>query len=274
LPAGTYSVLVSDYNGCTKTASVTITQPPQIVVTTNKTDATCGQNNGSASVSASGGTGNLTYSWSNGQNTSSINNLAPGTYTVTIKDQNDCQVVNTVIINSTGTFNISDSVVQISCYGQNNGEIFVNVTGAIPPVQYSWSIGGNSNSITNLSAGTYSVTINDGSSCSAIRNYNINQPTQINVTVSANNITCFGNNNGSASATVSGGTSPYQYLWSPGNQTTSSISGLSAGSYTLTVADSKGCTQTANVTITQPLKSLLLPTKPMLPADKTMVLHL
>ncbi|MBN2683178.1 MAG: PKD domain-containing protein, partial [Bacteroidales bacterium] len=121
LAAGTYSVVVTDNNGCSDSETVTISQPTQITYNSTTNDASCGNSDGSASLSVSGGTASYSYLWSNGANTASVSALASGTYTCTITDANNCQISATVIINDLDgpTANISSSSNAL-CYGLAN----------------------------------------------------------------------------------------------------------------------------------------------------------
>ena len=138
----------------------------------------------------------------------------------------------------------------VGCYGQSTGSATVTVTGGNGPYTYNWSNGGNTATINNVPAGIYTVTVTDQNGCAGIGSINITQPPQLVATASGNNINCAGQSTGSAIAAVSGGTPGYSYLWSNGG-TTASVNGLVAGTYSVTVTDSKGCTDTAQVTITQ-----------------------
>lgn len=200
LSAGTYSVTVTDHNGCTTTASTTITQPsavtPSILSHTNVT--TCyGATTGSATATASGGTAPYTYSWTGGGNNATQTGLSGGTYTVTITDNNGCTASTSVVITQpTGMTIITDSV-NVNSSGACNGSALVNISGGKPPYTYSWSPGGGTNdTISGKCAGTYCCTITDNNNCSQIvcvhiKNItgieNINNASDINIYPDPNN---------------------------------------------------------------------------------------
>ncbi|MEW6469697.1 MAG: PKD domain-containing protein [Bacteroidota bacterium] len=252
LAAGTYTVTVTDANGCTATATVTITQPTAITLSTTFTQTTCGNNNGSASVSATGGTPGYTYSWSNGATTAAISNLAVGVYNVTVTDANGCTATAIVNIPSAGSPTVTiTSQVNVLCNGGNNGSAVSSATGGTPGYTYSWSNSQTGTTATGLSAGVYTVTVTDANGCTAQAAVTITQPPALAATLSGSPALCFGASNGSATSNVTGGTPSYTYSWSNG-QTTANATGLAAGTYTLTVTDANNCTTTATVTITQP----------------------
>ncbi len=248
LSVGTYTVTVTDNDGITATASETVTEPAAIVITTTTTPASCGANNGSASANASGGTSPYNYLWSTGATTQSIFNLAPGTYTVSVTDSNNCTQSEIAVVTALGGFTVTTSGVNVSCFGGMDGEATAFPSGGSGNYSFEWSNFEYSQTITNLSAGTYSVTVtDDDTGCTAIASQVITEPAEMIVTTTTSPASC-GINNGSASASVTGGNSPYTYAWSNGGNT-QTISSLSAGTYTVTVTDSNSCTETENAVV-------------------------
>jgi hypothetical protein len=252
LAAGTYSVTITDANGCTTTTNVTITEPSELAATTNNTDVLCnGGNNGSASVNVTGGTAPYTYSWSNGNQTSTSNNLTAGTYQVTITDANGCTLSKSVNVGQPTALTASVSSTNVSCNGGNNGSATVTAVGGTAPYSYNWSNVCATTSNNNLTAGTYTVVVSDANGCSYTTSVTITEPAVLTLTTSSTNVLCNGGSDGSASVTANGGTAPYTYAWS--NQSgTANASNLSAGSYSVVVTDANNCSATASVTITQP----------------------
>jgi len=256
LSAGVYTVTVTDANGCSNAAPVTIEEPTAIVVISNSSNEICfGDGNGSASVTTSGGTGQMTFSWSTGGNSSSINNLTAGNYTVTVTDANACTSVASITVNVTNPqINISGTATIVSCNGGNDGSATANVTSGNGPFTYSWNNGATGATANGLSAGTYTVTVTGTDGCTSTTSIIISEPSQLTITTNnpnTTNITCNGANDGAIMVTTSGGTGTITYTWSNG-ATTQTISNLSAGTYTVTATDTNGCTVTTTYTITEP----------------------
>ena len=252
LAAGTYSVTISDNNGCSQSASVTITEPAGMNVSTSSTNVNCnGGNNGTANLSVNGGTSPYAFAWSNSAATQNISGLTAGTYSVTITDNNGCSQNESVTITQPSGMTISTSSTTVNCNGGNNGTANLSVSGGTSPYTFAWSNSAATQNISGLTAGTYSVTITDNQGCAQNTSVTITQPTSIAVSSSSTSVNCNGGNNGTANLTVSGGTSPYSYVWS-NSATTQNISNLTAGTYSVIVTDNNGCAQNASVTITQP----------------------
>jgi gliding motility-associated-like protein len=254
LSIGSYTCTVTDSKGCTATASANITQPPALNFTSVTTPANCGLPNGSATVTGSGGFAPYTWTWSSGQTTSTVTGLAAGTYTVTIHDINLCTYSAPVTIaNNAGPVASISSSTNVSCNGGNTGNATIATTGGALPFVYLWSNGQTTPTATNLIAGIYSVTATDANGCSATANITITQPPVLVANATSTNPVCFGNANGTALASATGGTTPYSYLWtSPGSPTTASVIGLNAGTYNVTITDANGCIQSSSVTLTNP----------------------
>jgi len=243
---GTYNVTLTISNGnCQQsiTKPITVNLPS---VQINSSNSTCyGYNNGSATVSISGGSPPYTYSWSNGQNTQSINNLSPGTYYLTISDANNCTNISSVNITEPDSFQININKVDVTCYGGNDGSITISISGSTPPYNVSWNNGQNQTSINNLSAGTYVVTITDANGCSTIRTINISEPPQLVVSAIANPSTiCFGQ----TSTLIA--TGAINYNWNIGQGNNIQVNPPTTTTYYVTGTDAAGCTATANVTLT------------------------
>ncbi len=258
LMAGTYTVTVTDANGCTTTNSEILTEPSPIVTTINTiaTISCNGGNNGALTVSATGGNAtSYTYNWSNGLNGATIPNLTAGAYTVTVTDANGCTTTNSETLTEPTVVVPTISLVSpINCPNGSTGALSVTATGGNPnSYTYSWSNGQNGASIVNLMAGTYTVTATDASGCTATANYTLSDPTAILPTIIATStISCNGGNNGALSASATGGNaSNYTYLWSNG-QAIDNISNLVAGTYSVTVTDANGCVATTSRTLNNP----------------------
>lgn len=249
LAAGTYTVMVKDAKGCSVTGSVTITSPPAIVVTATSTNASCGQNDGTATANGSGGTPGYTFQWSNGQGGSTATGLSVGTYTVTVTDSKGCTQTQSVLISNLNGPTATMSQTNIQCFGQCTGSAAANVSGGSLPYTYVWGNGQSTSAINNMCAGADSCIITDNSGCIVKQPVTITQPPVLSVNMFAGSATC-GNSNGYATAMVTGGTGAYSYLWSNGQTgTTGAAPGLSAGIYSVTVTDANGCSQTGVVQV-------------------------
>ena len=254
--AGSYWVTVTDALGCIASDSAIITDAPPLVITTSTVDATCGASDGYAVVAASGGTSPYSYLWNDlaAQTTDTATSLAVGIYTIVVTDSNGCVATDMVNISNIGGASISiDSVVDLTCNGDSSGSISITVTGGSTPLTYLWSDSAATEEITGLDAGSYSVTVTDSMGCVAILDTLITEPAALVITTSSTDITCFGADDGDGTATVTGGASPYAYLWDDLlAQTSMSALGLAAGTFTVIVTDTAGCTATDSVTITEP----------------------
>jgi len=257
LPAGTYTVTVTDAHNCPVTSISTISQPPALTasVSTFNNVSCYGGSNGSAYINATGGTGSYTYLWSPKVSiTSSAGNLKAGTYTVTVTDANGCTANTTVTISQPTTLNTKAGTSNISCYGGKNGSINISASGGTPSYTYVWNPAVSNNaSAGSLTAGNYTVTVTDANGCNTSISATLSQPKPISTTPAMQPPTCNGLQNGAASVSVSGGVPPYKYVWGTSTpQYTSAINNIGAGTYTILVSDANGCTQTDTIKVTQP----------------------
>lgn len=264
LSAGTYTCIVTDAGGCNDTSICTIAAGG-LYLTLSETDALCnGGNTGSATVTnVSGGVAPYTYLWTpGGQTTSTATGLSAGSYYVNVTDANGCSGNDSIIVGEPYplTFDTLSFVTGASCTG-NNGTAYLGIYGGTYPYTYSWTPSGETTAeATGLSAGTYTVTITDANGCSVTNSAVVPASGPIDSIVTGND-SCYGESNGFASvASVSGGIAPYTYSWAPGGSTNSTITGLSAGNYTVTVTDSTGCSGTTLVTIYQPAQIVIYDT--------------
>ncbi len=257
LAAGVYEVTVTDASGCSLEQSVTVIQPELLAASSGSTDVTCsGLSNGTARATASGGVSPWSYLWSNGEITPVIENLPAGLYEVTITDTNGCQLVQFVQVNQPDLLEGPTTVSPVTCFGLSNGSVQINAAGGTPPYLYTWSNGGNSAVVQNLDAGVYIVTLTDSNGCSLAQTVTVIQPELLTALTSSSDVTCFGFANGTAQTSVEGGTGPYSYQWSNGNNLPASQT-LPAGSYTITVTDANSCSIVRSIIISQPAQLLI-----------------
>ena len=251
VPAGNYVVTVTDGNGCVATQSLAITEPAAITSSVTVVGTNCGTSIGSADVTASGGTGTLSYNWNpGGQTVPNISNLAAGTYSCTITDANGCTQVQFAVVNNLNgpTVNISAQTNNI-CNGGLAGAATATVTGGTGPYTYSWNTTPlqAAATATGLASGQYAVIVTDATGCTNSQTVTITEPAAMTASITVTPAAC-GVNDGTANAIPAGGTSPYSYLWTTA-ESTQTISGLSAGNYSVTVTDVNGCSQTFSATV-------------------------
>jgi len=250
--AGTYTVTITFGQGCTVADTFIVNEPDSLTATATADSVSCfGNFDGSANVSIIGGTTPYSILWSNGDTTTTINNLSAGMYYVTITDSNSCiaidstEVLQADSLQTTAT--VSDS---IDCFGEL-GEITLNTIGGTAPYTYLWSNNSTTQNLTNTSAGIYSVTVTDALGCSDTASINLNQPDTLNATLSIYNVKCFGGNDGAVKIFPLGGSAPYTFSWD-NNSDADSLGNLPIGTYGVTVTDANGCTYSAAAQINQP----------------------
>ncbi len=250
LSVGTYVVVVTDAENCSASVSVAITQPGVLSANASSTGQTAfGENDGTATANPSGGTAAYTYLWGNGSTDQKISDLAPGNYNVVVTDANGCTAVQTVTVNSFNCFlSATISGSNIACNGANNGSAAVLVSGGADPFTFVWSNGETSQSVSNLNAGSYTVEILDGNSCPAVFSIQITEPALLDANIAATAESATGANDGSATASPTGGTGTYTFAWSNG-ETTQTIQDLVPGTYTVLVTDENGCTSEQSIEV-------------------------
>ena len=252
--AGNYQVTITDASGCSLVRNFSVTQPLALLVSENVQDVACfGQSDGFIDLSVSGGIAPYTYAWSNGATTQDLFNISGGNYSVDITDGNGCITTRNFVINEpTSALVVSGVVTDELCFGDSQGAIDLTVSGGSAPYNYSWNHGPGNQDVFGLGQGVYQVTVTDNNGCSVISDFTVSGPSAINITASKTNISCNGANDGSIDVEVSGGTSPYVFAWNNG-ETSEDLTGLSPGTYVLTVTDANGCTSGATWSISQPL---------------------
>ncbi len=252
IPAGNYSLTVTDANNCTATVSATVTEPTQVtaqVTTTPVSEEDA--NDGTCTAVADGGTPPYTYLWSNGSATPVITGLAPGNYQVTVTDHNGCTTTAEGFISDPACLlDVSTGIsAGISCAGDATGQIWVSVDEGTPPYTITWSNGADTDTISGLVAGSYGVTITDATGCREQATVVLSEPTPIQLDADILP-TLAGASLGRIRTTASGGTGTLTYTWENGD-TTPDRTGLSAGSYSVTVTDENGCSITESIVIAE-----------------------
>ena len=281
--AGTYTVKVTDANGCEKTSDeITLTQPENpLAISETISNVLCfGQSNGEIDITVTGGTVNYSYQWSKqgdsnySATSQDITGLSSGTYTVVVTDANDCTVSKSfnltqpddLVINSV----VSDNNgFEISCNGEKDASINLTIQGGTAPYTFSWTTNGGSGldvdaeDQTNLGPGTYNVTVTDANNCTETAQYVIEEPDDLDdneniPTTNTFQISCNGADDGAINITPSGGSGSYTFNWSSNVSNSGIVQGqedqsnLKPGLYTLVLTDSNGCSSTFNYTLTEP----------------------
>jgi|GEM_PF-963064 len=261
LSGGNYYVTVSDYRGCTGTDSAEIMEPGPFYLDPDSSHVTCsGDSNGWISLDVFGGNGNeYTYEWSNTGGGSFgdsplIENLSADDYYVIVRDTALCEIFDTIQITEPDLLEILlVSETNSTCYGYNDGTIKINILGGNGGYSIDWSNGENTDSIYNLSSGTYSVTVEDVENCIAMDTFDISEPEEILPNIETSNITCFGFNNGIILANPTGGIQPFNYNWSHDPMLTlNEATDLDPGNYSVTVIDNNNCEDITSIDLTEP----------------------
>ena len=245
LAPGSYTVTVKDALGNTNTANITIVNiVPAFTITPVITPATCASDNGSITVTVSGGTGPYQYSLDgvNFQAGNSFTGLAGGNYTVTIKDQNNCRPINPAVVAVLPPPSVTNTIMAATC-SLNNGTITAAVSGGTSPFQYSID-GVNyqpSNIFTGVAPGSYTITIKDANNCIATAPADITATPLLTATAISATTNCT-NNNGTITVTAANGTPPYVYSINGGTDQSSNVfNGLATGSYSIRIKDAANC---------------------------------
>ncbi len=247
--AGSYSVAITDANGCSTGAEFTITEPDQLSASTTQTNVLCfGNSTGEAAVQISGGVQPYAVLWSNGSTDEAISGLVAGDYSATITDANGCSTSVSVTITEPTKLLASTEQTDVSCYGGSNGAATVIISGGVEPYGVLWSTSSTDLSISGLVAGDYSATVTDANACTVVVNITITQPDLLVMALTSTDAVCYGGN-GTATAAVSGGTSPYTYNWVGYPNQTAATASLPVGSYTVIVTDANGCEVSGSTTI-------------------------
>ncbi|MBL7982897.1 MAG: gliding motility-associated C-terminal domain-containing protein [Flavobacteriales bacterium] len=290
LTSGNYDLTVTDQNGCTNSASVTISDPtpPSLSITTSiwpsGTELPCaGATNGTIDLAISGGAAPFAINWTDGLGLNStdedLTGLGAGTYQVSVTDANGCLTTASVTLSAPPSIQLSSSTTSIgafntSCALSADGNIDLTVDGGSAPYTYSWSNGADLEDLTNIAAGSYTVVVTDANGCTEQSTFSLTAPPAINVELIAStypnggSVSCAENADGSITATISGGTPGYQLQWSGPDgfaSTAAFIDGLAPGPYTLVVTDDNQCVQETSTTLVPPppfaitLASTILP---------------
>jgi len=257
--ASVYSVIVTDANNCTDSASATVNEPTLLSLSGIATDARCFTgNDGSIQLTASGGI--TPYEYSNDgiqfQNSGIFNAVPGGNYQAVTRDSNDCIATISLVVNTPLPIATIMNITDVNCFGGIDGTASVSTAGQNTPFTFYWNTGLTDSAINGLNTGNYFVTVTDANGCNAYDTASINSPLALTLNAILSDAQCNGSNDGSISLQVSGGTPAYNYLWN-GGQTIATLDSLLAGAYDVVVTDYNSCTVSGSYSITEPSAILL-----------------
>ncbi|HIL66311.1 MAG TPA: hypothetical protein EYG43_00300, partial [Flavobacteriales bacterium] len=263
LVAGTYTVIVTDDNGCMAYDTIVVQQGPQPILSVAVQHVSCfGANDGMITPSATAGTTPYQFSINGGttwQNAGiQYGPSGQASYFVTVRDSNGCVTSDSVFVLEPALLVIgSFTIDEVSCYGGSDGEITVNHSGGTPGYSYSWSNLQTTQTATGLDTGNYSVIVTDTNGCvDTSTSVTMTQPDSLYITsITSTDVLCNGGNDGTATVTATGGVLPYSYLWSTGD--TTQIANMSAGNYSVDVTDFNGCLVNASIIVNEPAALLV-----------------
>ena len=245
LAAGTYELNAFDAAGCIINETVEIENADQPVINADITNASCGEDDGSITISVENGSGVFTVLWEDGSTDLTLSNLEAGCYSVEIVDENGCEAAATFCVENAEAPVLALEIVQPSC-GQANGEITLTIDGGTAPFTIEWNNSSDELVLNNLEEGTYTVTVTDAANCFATAEAILIQTgTEILVFADVVNSSC-GFDDGSITLTVTGGTEPYTIEWAglPPEFNGPVLNDISAGIYEVTITDAEGCSVT------------------------------
>lgn len=259
LSEGTYKVIIKDKNNNTTEAVYTLSYPEELKLNITANTISCyNSNSGILSAFVTGGTGNYSYQWSNGETTPTIKNLPADKYTLLITDGKGCNVYGKTEIKQSSEIIVTDiSVKNPTCYGANNGEIKVSISGGKLPYSIKWSNNATTEHLSNIGAGTYTLIVTDANGCSISKKYTLSQPDALTIDLGQDITLCSGDSQ-SYDVTIDDPLATYQWLDQNGNtiSTSAKISISNAGTYTVIITNANGCQATDSVVIKNSLDVL------------------
>ncbi|MCC6723324.1 MAG: VCBS repeat-containing protein [Saprospiraceae bacterium] len=259
--AGSYSVTLTDVNQCVAVATYSLQAPPPLLANNFTNGLFCAGETATVSVQAEGGTYPYAYEWSNGDDISVIYLQPAGSYTVTVTDAHLCTATATTVLSAPLAIQLGTEIMPIHCATGTPGHISLSVEGGVFPYSYQWSNGADANQITSSMPGNYSATVTDANGCTKVVEAVLGTSGGLSVAAAQTPITCHPSNgngaDGTISVTATGGFGSYAFVWENGD-TSAVRTGLSTGTYAVTVMDDLGCDGTATVLLEQPTQLITL----------------
>ena len=261
--AGTYELVINDLNSCESILTFDLTQPTPLITDIlslnnyNGYDISCNGNfDGAVQLNISGSVSPYNILWNTGDNINTVSSIGAGIYSVSVTDDNGCQGESSLILSEPALLTSTIESVfdyngyDISCFGESDGAINLNVIGGVQPYNYSWSNGLNSEDINQITEGNFQVNILDANNCFTSNQITLIEPTSLNLShelsdYNSFNLSCFESNDGFINSSVIGSVPPYSFSWSNGDNT-ANIDDLPSGYYNLVVTDINNCFISSN----------------------------
>jgi gliding motility-associated-like protein len=260
LDAGLQLVTVTDFNGCAVVDSVNVDAPPAIQIVLSPADALCfGTNSGAVVSQITGGTEPYAYVWNGVTGGPDLTGVPAGNYCLMATDANGCTATVCTDVGQPDALGLSANLTDAGCDGESNGAIDLTVLGGTPPFSYNWANGDTMEDLTGLPAGTYAVVVSDANGCSASLTETLTDIDAIVLSVSGNDVNCFGGSDGTIDLQAAGGTGVFSFAWSGPNGYSSAVedpANVPAGDFNVVVTDNAGCQATTGITLSQPASAL------------------
>ena len=253
LIAGSYSIVIKDANDCVLSSPLYNIVEPLTSLTASLTSPNllCFSDTGTIILTVNGGVPNYSILWNNGVITHNLYGIGAGNYSVTILDENNCEVIESINVPEPNEINLNAVITDLLCFEDGTGAINITTNGGVLSYNYSWDNGEITSDLANLSAGTFELTITDGNNCTHIESFTVVEPNLLEVSSNLIHIDCFGNSTGEVDITVSGGTQNYSFDWS-NLSSNEDLSNIPSGNYAVTIIDINNCTMSASVNINEP----------------------
>ncbi len=257
MSVGDYTVTVTDGNSCTATTLAALVVANPIIINLAGTPVNCSMPDGTLSATInSGGSPPFTYLWSNGSTSDAQTGLNAGIYDLTVTDSDNCESTSSITLNyDTDLAIVATPIQAVSCFGATDGSASVVASGGMGSYTFNWDNGETGTNASSLNAGEHIVSVTDDEGCTITTMFTIDGPVEITAQTTITDVSCFGFNDGDASATPIGGTPPYSYLWDNGD-INNFTSNLNAGIHGLTITDSNGCSSFIGIEISGPAAPL------------------
>lgn len=240
LPAGIYLIQITDAAGCGYRDTIELDNPSPLQINYTVNQTYCEKQNGSIDLDVTGGATPYFYNWSNGSQTAQIYNLTAGSYTVSVSDNNNCQISSVIQLAQVQKFNINAESASPTCTGESNGEATIDITDGFPPYVIQWNDGYTGAARNDLPAGNYIVTVTDSMLCTVVKSIKIDPAEPISYTINTQPASCINGIKGSAIIRATSQAKSINCIW-PDSVNSLSRSNLSEGLYPVIIRNQSGC---------------------------------